>query len=653
MINVERKNPDALKKLVERPTDIFTVRELDVELLRPERLRIKLADDIRLTPLDFGALCYERRERLFCNTRERNKIIGRSDHVDLSSLRTERRTVIAGLVDLFLVNGSRENTIKARHAQVSVVFDWCDLSGHSDFLTSKEAARVAYILFIDSLFAAIHAGKYKPYTLLPRQHAMWHLLELRFGKADEIAITSGITPLRAASSSVQAPKKEAVVQYFDVVKTLALSLSDNLLNEKPFPFLLEFMNYSTYRFAVHQRGVKTPYTSNEAKTYNFIEGRLATFPEYMENYQGKKCEALRTLNKAQVFLNESNSNSRCGARIECGATAMKAWACVFFVLTGANEDVFRNLEYDSALEVVKSPFKKSLSSIKFRANGKNIRLPIGREQGLFLLKKYLSFRAWMLNGQECKWLFLHVVGANYSPKRDFKKMPTGLQSRFCSKTLSGIYLPPGFKNITTGLSRKYKSAILHELQTSPSIVAGVMGHKPSTNLSHYAEPYPGQAERELGKYWASIRKAADKIKIQEIGNESSDQKTTSGHCNLFGSPEPVVEYPPINPNCEKQSGCLFCEHYECHADEEDLHKLLSYKYVIGEIIEQAEDVKHADDLLSGLMDRIDEVVNAIAESSNLNLDLVHTMKKRVFSLGILTPFWEKRMQRYEAVGIIL
>lgn len=138
------------------------------------------------------------------------------------------------------------------------------------------------------------------------------------------------------------------------------------------------------------------------------------------------------------------------------------------------------LQYFDVVKTLALEISESLNSVKFRASGKKVRLPIGREKGLTLLKKYLEFRAWMLDDAECKWLFPHVVGKNYSPDREYKKMPTGLQSRFFYKTLIGKYLPQHAKNITTTHSRKYKSAILHELQASPLTVAGVIGHTLST-----------------------------------------------------------------------------------------------------------------------------------------------------------------------------
>lgn len=49
---------------------------------------------------------------------------------------------------------------------------------------------------------------------------------------------------------------------------------------------------------------------------------------------------------------------------------MKAYAGIFLLITGASPTEFEQFTYEEALEVEKSPIKKELSSVKFRAGEK-------------------------------------------------------------------------------------------------------------------------------------------------------------------------------------------------------------------------------------------------------------------------------------------
>jgi len=108
----------------------------------------------------------------------------------------------------------------------------------------------------------------------------------------------------------------------------------------------------------------------------------------------------------------------------------------------------------------------------------------------------------------------------------------------------------------------------------------------------------------------------------------------------------------IQPNCRNQYGCLYCTHYFCHADEDDIHKLLSLHYVVNAVRNTAQDSGHAEVLYKDLSIRVEFILEAIANRSESVSQLVSAMRNKVFNLGALTPFWERRLQRYEAMGVV-
>lgn len=66
----------------------------------------------------------------------------------------------------------------------------------------------------------------------------------------------------------------------------------------------------------------------------------------------------------------------------------------------------------------------------------------------------------------------------------------------------------------------------------------------------------------------------------------------------------------------------------------------------------APDAAHAEALYKELSIRIGFILEALAERSEAVKQLVETIKAKVFEYGELTPFWEKRLSRYEKIGVV-
>ncbi|MCY1451033.1 hypothetical protein D9M71_678780 [compost metagenome] len=64
------------------------------------------------------------------------------------------------------------------------------------------------------------------------------------------------------------------------------------------------------------------------------------------------------------------------------------------------------------------------------------------------------------------------------------------------------------------------------------------------------------------------------------------------------------------------------------------------------------DLQHAERLFKDLSIRIEFILEAVSERSKESSTLVAEVKYRVQKLGDLTPFWERRLQRYEKVGVV-
>lgn len=626
--------------LVVLTTEAITIPEIGsgLEFLHPERLGIKLSPRLRVSPVNFGAFAYTVRE-----------LRGAEGYaVDESTLVEGRREVLRVILDYLYVSGMRETSIHIFLKNFETVMRWCDASGHSDVFLSPEASRLAYIQYTEHLrHQLLVTQQLKPLTCINRQRAMRTLIEI-VHRDDSAYVVRGVLPIKAVREGRSPPKESDVRQYLNVCIKIATEFSSFLLEGKPYPLVVNFSDYeaSIFPFA---GAVGTPYTDVKGlKTLSADGKRVATVQEYADACPwAKPSEARKNIETTYSIIEAANADLRCNHRLWMASMALGAYACIFSLITGAGSSEFAQFEYDEALDIENSLVKKELTSIKFRARGVTTRYALGRGHGRALLRSYLRFREWLLNGTQIDYLFFGMKKTGLYTGEYEQLAPRFSTSFF--KRLHGTFLPKSAENIPPGAVRKFKSLILHELRVSASVVADALNHTEAVNTTSYSQTSVEKQQDEFSLYWKAIRKAADVVR-DRASQEST--ATVVGHCKDMEQPIRILDTVPIEPNCATQYGCLFCENYLCHADDEDVHKLLSLSYVINAVRDTAKDVSHAERLFRELSIRIGVIVDAVAKRSVESGMLVEQVKHRVEELGILTPFWERRLHRYEKLGVV-
>jgi len=633
-------------ELVFRDTDIVTLAELGREFIRPERLRIKLSDEVRAAPVDIGSLAYSVRKE----PGWKMVVSGKPVMVDPNSLQECRRELIKVIVDSFFISGLREKSILLSCKNYKYVLDWCDGNGFSGVFSSVDATRSAYLAYSDYLRDQVLVKKaLKPLTCAGRQSMFVQLIELMFS-GDAAHITHGVPSIRGgARNSPEPPREDDVKKYVNVCIDLANKFSEFVLEGESFPLNTQCAGQKVVVFP-SMSGLLTPLTIGSSSVndiYNYAEGRLATIEEYVEISGYFRSVCARGLSQAEATIVQANKDLRHQQRIRLASLAINSYVCLFGLLTGASPTELRQFDHVDALEIEKSLVKREFSAVKFRAGGAKTRYAIGRGKGLQLLKEYLKLRAWLLNGQDFKYLFFSLERKG-SYTGGFKKLNPIYSNEFHEK-IKGVFLPANFNCIAPSRGRKLKSLVLHELKFTPEQVASSLNHRLKMNLDGYAETTVDRYEKEFDLYWRAVRRAGERIRERAGPNESS---TVVGHCDEMDHPVQLEGTVPIQPDCRTQYGCLYCVHYVCHADEEDVHKLTSLQYVINAIRNLAADMNHADRLFRDLSVRIEFLLDEISKLSDTACAMVNAVKRRVFDLGELTPFWENRLQRYEMMGVV-
>ncbi|PMU25279.1 hypothetical protein C1X89_11280 [Pseudomonas sp. GP01-A8] len=611
------------------------------DILHPEFLALKLSH--RVSPFDIGVCAYTVRGRI-------DKLTG-GYSVNPDSLINSRKNLIVALLDGYYVRGLTHKSIETDFKYVDYGIAWCDANGHSDVYCNPEAARVSYLDYTNYLFQEVlkPAGM-APLTGQQRQQALKRTLQLQFPNDYEY-IVAGVSRIKARKEGLEPPEDDDVKKYIDIVLNIALTFSRFLVGVAPFPMQFETKEYRTHFFPGNGRYI-TPYSEVEYgfSAYNYRDGRLLTLEELRQAKPKTRLPDHReTLDRAQKLIDSCNADSHHPFRMKIAAFAMRAFACLINLVVGANSGEVIKFLYDDAIELVKSPLKKELTATKLRAKGLKVTYPIGRGPGMQLLREYLKFRDWILDGCECEYLFFNVLDRSGRSSAEFVPLESRFSTKFYNQ-LQGVFVPEDSKNIPPQLVRKFKSLTLQHLKHSPLLVSAVMNHSERTNAQSYSGITKTNQKAEFANYWAAVKKAAERVK-------NSDHKGVTpiavGHCDEMNNPSKDIPVVAIEPDCKTQYGCLFCIHYVVHSDETDIQKLMSFQYVIEVIRENAPNFEYSEETFKDVAIRIDAILDAISERSDASADLVKIMRKKVFDLGKLTPFWESRLQRYEKMGIYI
>lgn len=631
-------------------TQIIALSDVTQDFSEPERLRLQLSARVIKKPIDIGCWAYFKRGK--------NESVNddRGTPVVVESFVESRRELIAKVLASFV--GLRHASVRTKIRQIEYFIDWLNLNNYREVFAGETDAQRAYRDYTAYLNHQIAHRKLKPTTAYAYQEMAAKVIELLYPETGHHILAGAVRITRERGSV--AASSEHVDLYRDVCLAIAQQCGDFVMSNKPYPWVVKVRDYEVVVFPSNS-GAVGPF-KNSPPPYNAAERRIATVEEYcaicdrLDRKWRNKSEVTRNIESARASLMAANEDERHWHRFYMAGLAAKAYACLFLMITGATPTEFAQFSYADGLDVEKSPIKKELSAVKFRAGGKSTLYNIGRDTGLPLLKQYLKLREWILNGVAHERLFFSMpeISQPKNRKKVFAELNVSGVIRKLHDVISGTFLDSTVPRLTPRKMRKNKSNGMHSARVSPSTVAASLNHTTAVNLSTYAEATPEHQEAEFGQFWQAMRHAALVVRDRSRAAAGDVIATAAGHCDLFNHPTPVRDLGAvaIEPSCRTQYGCLYCEHYVCHSDKEDLHKLLSLQYVINAVRKVAPDAAHAEALYKELSIRVDFILDALGERSNEAKQLVETIRVRVFEYGELTAFWEARMSRYEKMGVV-
>lgn len=284
------------------------------------------------------------------------------------------------------------------------------------------------------------------------------------------------------------------------------------------------------------------------------------------------------------------------------------------------------------------------SGVKNRAKGKIVSPTIAAVY-LKFWKLYLELRSYYINrkGVDTNLVFPYFeLGSSEAICIHPNYLSTGrIWSNIISKT--------GRTPFTARPLRKLKTVLLEKVTKGDiSLIAEMQGHTIKTAQRSYTSVTLQDAATEISSaltkvYESAVERARTRnfIDVRLIEARDSDTETPVGDCQSGIELQPTrkdgfSELAP-EPDCARPETCIFCENHAAHADETDLRKLLSLRFLINEL----GTISNADIWSKNwapFVERIEEIVTEILTSKPSLKERIALIYEEV-EIGMLDEYW--------------
>ncbi len=423
-----------------------------------------------------------------------------------------------------------------------------------------------------------------------------------------------------------------------------------VINNKQFPYKLDlpvFVDEKGYRWLFPYKAFmkNSNNEGNRPLAVNYENGCIYSAEE-MENIYRNKFNTVWDISKhinqrrytANKKIREANDNCQHLRRRQFAYTSAQAFAFMFIINTGMNLSNALSIKWDDSYSI--EPDVQGFRSIKYRAQGKEVKFII-TNKFIIEFKRFLQIRKYLLNGVDFDYLFLsfgHEVVPSTVKQPDHRGYFNGLYDKM------RIY----YSDIPTLSARKFRALKSDYLLTNHDVstTALLLQNSERTVKKSYSFGLVSKTNSEMSGFFETV---SDKIKYSRNKKENN---ISIGSCNDHGSPIPDDINIVVNPDCKQPEGCLFCTNYYLHADETDIRKLISCKYVINISSHNSNDIEHFNSLFGEIIFRIDEIIKYM-KSTSLNITkTIGIITREVEDEGILDEYWDAKLSMLINLGVV-
>ena len=448
--------------------------------------------------------------------------------------------------------------------------------------------------------------------------------------------------LRRSSAAIKVTEKpddEIARRSYKIYNDVFEQLSDFVLDIEPFPkrINLEHGYFSffptTLRFAGPSNLMRKKILGSQYLCYDYSNGTIRPLDEIIKSLKySSPAEASQCRQRALKLIEKANRDPYHRHRQNAAQFAFNAFIMMFSANTGTNLGQIVSFPWTGEYETGKQI--QGFKSIKYRAHNREVTFHIANNF-LPVFKKFLLLRSYILKSfgiTDFEYLFFSVG------KGSIRKLDPAMSTGFHNKLRN--YFDFNHK-VTMRMWRAYKSDYVIR-KCNIKIASDLLQNSPETVIQHYAEGSEYEAEQELTKFFSEYKNTL------LISASLSSTPVAAGQCLQL---DPVaIPYAPIKPDCSVQEGCLFCDKYRVHADETDYRKLLSFRYVSEKTKTLAQDEEHYQNLILPAIEKIDQLLRLILDSSVLSNDTAKSIRKDVYENEKLDIYWQKKLDLLDDFG---
>jgi len=629
-----------------RPITVFTLPAAEgVMVLHPEQSVLKCVRHI-----DLGALCYLKRSN-------ENMARGLGRKVDVDSLDNARAESIRKITNTILQHSAARElavqTIAQRYNAFIKFVDWCDSNEHESALAGVAAGCSALRGYVAHLRHLFDANGIAMATATGYQNIVIMVLNQHF---DIPNIALGINLIkfdRNLISNTLVPTQDKFGKFMSINLAVFDGIFDLVIEKKEFPYAVkmpQFVGYANNQmwiFPVKKGWARHPdsIVGEDCRAYDHENGRIKSFDEVFHLYSIKH-NAAGAIKRTLAVIANANGDMRAPSRIQFASMANSIFIRLFEAITGANRADIERIEWteEIASQIAKpDTARQGFRSIKVRAANREVFYQIGVTY-MSLLRKFARLREWLLDGDSCDRMFFQFN----APGASGLKGPVTLTPNNTIKLIgSFLTIYPSFKKINLG-NRGTRASKQDDVirNYDPAIGAKIMQHSLSTAMRSYSNGSAELARDEIGDFLQRVHSVVENGRDTKI-----EEERAAGSCISKNQPRPIVFDPPVTPDCRNPEGCLFCDKYRAHADEKDILKLLSAKFVVGQTSQLAVSAEEYDRVFGATITRIDKIlleIRAVNDSMSVAIDRI---SKEVLKDG-LDDYWSLKMSELYELGIL-
>ena len=606
----------------------------EVAILHPEQVVLRFGDQ---GTVDVGALCYLQRHSA------KRKSNGGGRKVDFNSFNQKRADRVRTLIDYFseeFTHGGRRATTLRIMVQIFVksFMGWADANGYANVLDGESTGRTAFRAYNVYLRECISLNSISVNAGAQHQN---FALDLLGGFLNTDDLHRGINLLRydmQAKESIRPPCEDAQAKVLALCGAMFDGFTELVLEPKLYPFRLTMPKYlgwtdnTLWVFPTHKWCIPPHQVADRPKfgkpywAYDYIDGRLATMEELLQQFGHNYTNSYNALLRAQNCIAVANTDFQIHTRRNKAMMAHNAFVLMFIANTAMNLAQVLELSWNGDYEV--GVDRQGFRAIKGRAGNRIVYFEI-TTAFLPKLKRYLLLRDYFLNGMPCDRLFFSMGVNLVGPPKKMKD--------YAIDNLFDILMAidPQFRRVNPREWRAAKSDWLIR-KSDPATAAIVLQNSERTVLRAYATGSETIHIQEMSNFFERV---ADLV-VSKGRPIARQVDLAVGACSSFRVPIQVTSNVPVTPDCRDPEGCLFCDKFRVHADEHDTRKLLSYRYCIQRTSHLATTEEHFQRLFGSILDRVQKILDEIDRREP---GMVGRVIQGVEE-GELDPYWAGKLE---------